>query len=147
MRIERCTQQMLEDWLLLRRALWPDTPEADHRHETRDMLDRPERLAALLALTPENRAAGFAEVSLREDYVNGCETSPVAFLEGIYVDPPFRGRGVARLLCQAAEAWATERGCREFASDVEFHNTDSQRMHEALGFKETERVVYYRKLL
>jgi aminoglycoside 6'-N-acetyltransferase I len=79
--------------------------------------------------------------------VNGCITSPVAFLEGIYVRPEHRNRGVARLLVQAVENWATELGCSEFASDTELHNFSSQRMHVALGFDETERVVYYRKRL
>ena len=79
---------------------------------------------------------------MRRDYVNSCATSPVGFLEGLYVDPEFRHRGIARKLCRAVEDWAASLGCSEFASDVHLHNEKSQKAHEAL---ETERVVYYRK--
>ena len=84
---------------------------------------------------------------MRRDYVNGCATSPVGFLEGLYVDPARRRRGIARKLCRAVEDWAASLGCSEFASDVYLGNENSQRAHEALGFEETERVVYYRKQL
>ena len=76
----------------------------------------------------------FAEATLRRDYVNGCTASPVGFLEGLYVDPEFRHRGIARKLCRAVEDWAASLGCSEFASDVHLHNEASQKAHEALGF-------------
>jgi aminoglycoside 6'-N-acetyltransferase I len=77
--------------------------------------------------------------------VNGCETSPVAFLEGIYVEPWARRQGVAKELVAEVERWAFARGCQEFASDALLDDTDSHGMHVALGFEETERVVYFRK--
>jgi aminoglycoside 6'-N-acetyltransferase I len=82
---------------------------------------------------------------VRNDFVNGTRSSPVAFLEGIYVVPQERRRGVARSLIAAAEDWARVRGCVEFASDASLQNRLSQAMHQALGFEETERVVYFRK--
>ena len=88
-----------------------------------------------------------AEATLRHDYVNGCSTSPVSFLEGIYVRPAWRRQGAARLLCRAVEAWGRERGCREFASDALIDNQVSHLMHAALGFEERERVVCYCKPL
>ena len=91
--------------------------------------------------------AGFAEASLRHDYVNGCDTSPVAFLEGMYVAPVMRGQGVARALVAAVQAWARSRGCSELASDAALDNLGSHQMHKALGFAETQRVVYFRKML
>jgi aminoglycoside 6'-N-acetyltransferase I len=100
---------------------------------------------ALLVVAPDGEPAGFAEATLRADYVNGCKSSPVAFLEGLYVRPDCRKRGAARLLCQAVEDWAIELGCTELASDTWLDNVGSQRMHEALRFEETERVVYFRK--
>ena len=90
-------------------------------------------------------SVGFAEARLRTDHVNGCDSAPVAFLEGIYVRPAWRRRGVARDLCDAIEAWAAALGCREFASDASLASGDAQRAHEALGFEEAERVVFYRK--
>jgi aminoglycoside 6'-N-acetyltransferase I len=71
----------------------------------------------------------------------------VAFLEGIYVEPAFRRTGVARQLVQAVEDWAKLAGCSELASDTDIANVASQQLHNALGFSETQRVVYFRKLL
>jgi aminoglycoside 6'-N-acetyltransferase I len=145
--VEPCTLQALEDWVALRHALWPEGSAQDLRSEAQALLWEQRDFIALLARLPDGTAAGLAEAALRHDYVNGCATSPVAFLEGIYVRPEHRNKGLARLLCRAVEDWAKRRGCREFASDVLLDNTGSQTMHRALGFEETERVVYYRKTL
>jgi aminoglycoside 6'-N-acetyltransferase I len=90
---------------------------------------------------------GFAEAAIRRDYVNGCETSPVAFVEGIHVVPEHRRQGVAGALIAAVEQWARDQGLRELASDALIENSQSHAMHRALGFSETERVVYFRKAL
>ncbi len=147
MRVERCTHETLDDWVALRRELWPEAPIATHRAEAADDLGAPDRAVAFIVRDVDGSAAGFAEASLRRDYVNGCETSPVAFLEGIYVRVGQRKRGIARLLIQAVEDWGKQRGCSEFASDADIGNEVSRRMHAALGFAETERVVFFRKPL
>ena len=131
----------------LRFALWPDQPLEQRRAETRTNVARTDgRLETLMAVDGAE-VIGFAEVSLRSDYVNGCETSPVAFLEGIYVRAEHRRRGVGRALVAAAERWGRKRGCSEFASDALLANAASRRFHSAAGFEEAERVVYFRKLL
>lgn len=137
----------LDIWVAMRHALWPSGSEAKHRAEAEAMLTTGDGLAACLIARRDGGPCGFAEVSLRHDYVNGCETSPVAFLEGIYVMAPARGQGVARALVMAAEAWAAAHGCTEFASDAAIENVASAAMHKALGFEETRRVVYFRKVL
>ena len=76
-----------------------------------------------------------------------AEHRPALFLEGIFVRPEHRGRGIARALCEAAGRWGLEQGCREFASDVYIDDHDSLSAHRGLGFEETERVVYFRKPL
>ncbi|WP_194787881.1 aminoglycoside 6'-N-acetyltransferase [Pseudomonas sp. UFMG81] len=143
--IETCSDSTTPAWLHLRSALWPGCPAAEHRDEMADIARRPDTLVALLALDEQGRALGLAEASVRHDYVNGSSTSPVAFLEGIYVEPAGRGQGVARALIAAVERWAAARGCSELASDAALDNLGSQRMHAALGFAETERVVYFLK--
>lgn len=130
----------------MRAALWPEGSSDEHNRDIQRMVAHPERFIAFLAV--EDRAAiGFAEGSLRSDYVNGCETSPVTFLEGIYVRPEHRRKGVARRLCVEIERWGKKRGCSEIASDALIDNQVSHAMHAALGFDETERVVYFRKRL
>jgi aminoglycoside 6'-N-acetyltransferase I len=147
MRIISGDLQTLGAWAALRHELWPDASLAEHALEAQDVLQSPGQAAVFLALDAEGAAVAFAEAALRHDYVNGCTTSPVAFLEGIYVRQAYRKQGIARLLCKAVEDWALSLGCTELASDVEIHNGISQSMHLAVGFEETERVVYYRKPL
>lgn len=84
---------------------------------------------------------------MRHDYVNGCDGSPVGFVEGLYVDPGHRRRGVAIALIAAVERWAGGRGLAELASDAEIDNRASHALHRAAGFAETERVVYFSKSL
>jgi aminoglycoside 6'-N-acetyltransferase I len=133
------------DWLEMRGLLWDRADEAENAAHLIRVVAEPSRFAAFLAVSAEGRGVGFAEVSVRTDYVNGSKTSPVAFLEGIYVRAEFRRRGVARLLCEAAQRWGRARGCTELASDAGIDNTVSHGMHTGLGFEETERVVYFRK--
>ena len=144
--IVRCRDDMLEEWLTLRRALWPHRSLDDHRGEVRAAAERPDRNVGLLARSGDT-FVGLAEAALRSDYVNGCSSSPVVFLEALYVRPGWRRRGVARRLCRTIEVWGADLGCREFASDAALTNGDGQRAHRALGFEETERVVFYRKTI
>ena len=134
------------DWLALRQEMFPGDTPAEHRVEMASFCAQPARYAQFVALD-DGVAAGFIELALRSDHVNGTQSSPVAFLEAIYVAPRARRRGLARALVTRARAWARERGCTEFASDARLENTASHAMHRALGFVETERVVYFRQLL
>ena len=88
---------------------------------------------------------GLVEASRRVDYVNGTSSSPVAFLEGLYVVPASRRQGVARTLVQSVVRWALAEGCSELASDSLLDNPAAHATHRALGFEETERVVYFRR--
>jgi aminoglycoside 6'-N-acetyltransferase I len=132
----------------LRHSLWPQLGESEHRTELETSLAAPSGDGAVfVAHDASGRLLGFAEAALRHDYVNGCDTSPVAYLEGIYVDPSSRRTGVARALVASVSAWGAALGSLELASDSPLDNETSQRMHEALGFEETERVVFFRKRL
>lgn len=110
-------------------------------------LAEPERYVQLLAYAEPGLAVGLAEASIRNDYVNGTETSPVAFLEGIYVAPEHRRRGVAGSLVRAVAEWARARGCAELASDAGINDEASHMAHKAFGFRETERVVFFNMAL
>ncbi len=134
-----------DEWLRMRRRLWPHQSDAEHLHDMVAWLAQPESVV-FVAPHPEGRLVGFAEVGTRS-VADSCETSPVAYLEGWYVDPDARRQGIGAALVRAAEAWARGRGLREFASDAELENIESQRAHEALGFTEVERSVLYRKVL
>ncbi len=133
----------LDAWAELRVALWPDGSVAEHRAEAAEALEDPD-LVTYVAETPDGLIAGFVEAALRRDYVNGCETSPVAFVEGLYVRPEHRKAEIGRALCTAVADWGRTKGCSELASDALADNLDSHAFHRAVGFEETERVVYFR---
>lgn len=147
MRIEPVSGAHRDAWLALRIALWTEESEAILAEDDDRLLSAPDTDRPAWLALEEGRPIGFAEAALRRDYVNGCETSPVAFLEGIYVAPDARRRGVGRALDQAVRDWAIQRGCSEYASDALIDNRDSHAFHTALGFGETERVVYFRRVL
>ena len=143
--IVACTSPEREGWLALRLQLWPHHAAEELLAEMSAFCKAPERFAQYLFLSSRGEPQGFAEVSLRTDYVNGTRSSPVAYLEGIFVVPNARRRGIATALVAEAEKWARSRGCREFASDALLHDEASHAMHKALGFQETQRVVFFRK--
>lgn len=113
--------------------------------DTEQVLTEPHRCTAVIAVSSEGQAFGFAEATVRRDYVNGCHTTPVLFLEGIYVIPSARRQGIAKALCASVEQWGRSHACTEFASDALIDNVDARALHRALGFDETERVVFFRK--
>jgi len=146
MNIRPAGKEDLPAWLALRQALWAEGTREAHLAEMREFLDAPARFAQYIAYDDDDRTAiGFAEASRRQDYVAGTSSSPVAYLEGIYVIPAARGRGVARALVDEVTHWGIAMGCKELASDTELENIDSQGMHQALGFAEAERIVCYVK--
>jgi aminoglycoside 6'-N-acetyltransferase I len=148
MQLEACASPAHGGWLELRSALWPDCPRDEHLAAMAAQLQAPQRFAQFVARDGEAGAPlGLAEAALRSDHVNGTQTSPVAFLEGLYVVPAARRTGVAAALVGAVEQWARAKGCSELASDAAIGNRTGHRVHRALGFDETERVVYFRKAL
>lgn len=92
-----------------------------------------------------DKYAGLALCSLRHDYVEGCDSSPAGYLEGIVVDKQFRKKGIANTLCKECEQWAKSNGCTEFASDCEFDNIQSLKFHLGIGFKEENRIICFKK--
>jgi len=108
-------------------------------------LANPDTFAQYLVRSDNGNVIAFVEAAIRSDYVNGTKNSPVAFLEGIFVDPSFRRQGIARQLVEHITTWAVSKGVKELASDALLENVDSHAMHKALGFRETERVVYFQK--
>lgn len=124
--------------------MWGGTP--DERIDEFSSLTQSAEAACFLAYAG-NTPVGFAQCQLRHDYVEGCETSPVGFLEGIYVDPAYQHRGIARQLVAACEDWARGLGCTEFGSDCELDNTESLAFHLAIGFEEAGRTIWFNKKL
>lgn len=131
------------EWLRMRTALWP----GDHAAEIDAHLrsgSSPLLAVVLVAERAHGGLAGFIEVGLRP-YAEGCESTPVPFIEGWYVDADVRRSGVGIALVRAAEEWARSRGYREMGSDVEIENEASIEAHRALGYEEVSRLVCFRR--
>ena len=123
--------------------LWPGHDKNELREELRTLLGS--REGAVFLAEAQGQRMGFAQVQLRHDYVEGTDSSPVGYLEGIYIRQAFRGHGLARALLQACEAWARAQGCAEFASDCELDNAVSAAFHAHVGFREANRIICFTK--
>ena len=95
----------------------------------------------------EEHIVGFAQCGLRFDYVEGTDSSPVGYLEGIFVLEEYKKRGYAKELLGECQNWAKDQGCLEFASDCELDNEDSLKFHLKMGFAEANRIICFTKSL
>ena len=147
MQVRRATTEDSAAWLKMRQALWPEGA-SDHTFEIASYFAGRLRmpLEVLLAFDDAGTPVGFAELSIRP-YAEGCDTDSVAYLEGWYVIPEARLKGVGRALVQAAEEWARGEGCSEFASDALLDNEISAAAHRSLGFTEVVQIRCFRKSL
>ena len=126
------------DWKRLRMELWPEATKAEHEEEMA-VISSGEvfcyELGWSVFVAEENsKLVGFIESSLRESICE-CESSPIGYIEGWYVDKNNRKNGVGKLLTEEAEKWAKSKGCSNMASDVEFDNKASLEAHQSLGYK------------
>ena len=135
----------LASWRELRANLYTEMTEAENIAETLAMLE-PTPRQSVFVYEENGDVIGMVEVGLR-DYAEGCNTSPVGYIEGWSVREDARRRGIGRALFAAAEDWARARGCTEIASDALLDNAISIEAHGRLGYTEIERHVCFRKPL
>lgn len=137
-----------EKWATLRSRLWPAADAQELASEAVLFLDGGNipTIAAVFLAEDDATPLGFLELALRS-FSDGCDSMPVPHVEGWYVEPFARGRGVGRALMQAAEDWARANGFVELASDTEPWNDVSLAAHARFGFEVVERLVKFRKVL
>jgi aminoglycoside 6'-N-acetyltransferase I len=145
MTIREIRESDRRDWVRMRDALWPGSL-SDHEVETRKHFESARETPVVFVADDDGRILGFLELDYRK-YAPGCRSTPVPFIEGWFVEPGSRGRGVGRALVEAAEAYVRAHGHDEIASDVELDNGDGLAAHRALGYEEVERAVYFRRTL
>ena len=123
--------------------MWEDNEIEELAGEFERLVQKEE--AACFLKYEGDAVVGFAQCQLRHDYVEGAETSPVGYLEGIFVEEAYRHKGYAKELLRECEKWAKSKGCTEFASDCELENEESLRFHMAMEFEEVNRVICFKK--
>ena len=143
--IRRAGQEDAAALAALAMQMWADHDPDGLTEEFRELVKQ-EDAVCLLKYTDDMPVA-FAQCQLRHDYVEGTDSSPVGYLEGIFVLKEYRGKGFAAELLAECEDWAKAKGCKEFASDCELDNSDSLRFHLAMGFEEANRIICFRKKL
>ena len=126
------------------KEIWGGSKSELARHFKDAIADRD---SAVFLKREEGVPVGFVQCTLRRDYVEGTQSSPVGYLEGIFVRNEFRKRGYARQLLYECEVWARAQGCSEFASDCELQNCDSLSFHIKVGFSEANRIICFKKML
>ncbi len=143
-----CNMKLIEaytdrkTWFSFRRSLYHELDEAFDNEEM-DLIEQDKLRESYLILNNSDQPIGLLELSLR-NFVDGCLSSPVAYIEGIYLIDDVRGEGYGRGIINWTKEWGRSKGCTELASDVELENESAQRFHVATGFKETYRVVEYK---
>ena len=141
--IKRAEIEEADALAALARQLWPEHGPDELSEEFRELITSDD--AACFLKYVDYRPVAFAHCQLRHDYVEGTNSSPVGYLEGIFVGKGYRSKGFAAELLTECEKWAREKGCTEFASDCELDNDNSLKFHLSLGFEETNRIVCFRK--
>ena len=134
----------LDEWVRMRVTLWPDCADDIHRVELAEQ--RSEGHQVFVLDRGDGTLGGFLEASVRSR-VDGSASERVGYIEGWWIDPDLRARGLGRRLVERAERWTRDQGLDEIASDAEIDNQGSIEAHAALGFRETFRVVQFLKKL
>lgn len=124
--------------------LWPDNDYDELKEEFIDSINADDE-GMFLYEDEQKNLVGFMQLSVRTHYVEGCETSPVAYLEGIFVEGHLRRSGIAGEMVRYAEEWGKSKGCDELGSDCELENTLSIEFHNGVGFEEANRLVCFIK--
>ena len=146
MTIRPVTVRDREQWLRMRLSFWPDDAANQAAEIDAYLSGTSDDGVTLVAELSDGSLCGFLEAGTRP-FADGCDSSPVGYIEGWWVDPALRRRGVGARLVEAAEAWARERGLSEMASDADLANRPSRDAHAALGYTEVYELVCFRKML
>ena len=141
--ISSLTPSDFEDWVSFSLALFPNASKEEMEVDLKriEQLDKYQTYLAKI----DGKAIGYVTITLRTDHVEGASTTPVGYMEAIYVKPQYRKHGIARALFLEGQAWCKENGCSEMGSDTWHWNKDAQAFHGKLGFKKEDVLVHFYK--
>lgn len=143
--LEELSTSNIESLAHLFTEMWPDCTFDEEFAYCSEILKDKHKTAFLVH--NQDSYIAFAYLALRYDFVEGAKNYPIAYLEGIYVQEPYRKKGVAYKLIHKAEEWAQQMNCTQLGSDAELANIISINFHKKAGFNEINRVVCFAKTL
>jgi len=129
-------------WKAMRKAIYPVLDDRYDEQEMKQIVGHPDWFCYFLT-DADGTLLGLVELSSR-NIVDGCLSSPVAYIEGLYLKPEYRHQGLGKEVIQLLRSWCRERSFSELATDTQLANEAAQRFYRAAGFQETDRVVEFR---
>lgn len=146
MQIESLSKNTVKELAVLMLELWPQSSFEEAYNSCQKILHSGKE-KAFLCSNASGEYIGFLHVALRMDYVEGTNSAPVGYIEGIYVKALYQQSGIGKSLLAKGELWCRKKGCVEMASDTHLHNEGSQLFHQKAGFIEVNRIICYKKNL
>jgi aminoglycoside 6'-N-acetyltransferase I len=134
-------QEQVESLTRIALELWPDHDLLEFKQEFEEMI--PTNNNRFLLYVVDKEAVAFMHLSIRTDYVEGSESSPTGYMEGVYVKPTYRRKGISTKLFHEGKKWLVQNGCKQVGSDMEMDNKDSYPFHMSLGFQEAGRIITF----
>ncbi len=124
---------------------WRTAVEIDNTNHRslQKALEQPQPGSAIFIAEDEFEGpVGFIHLETQADYFSGEKHG---YVSDLAVSKSFEGRGVGRMLLEAAEAWALANGIRLLSLYVFSGNTRAQRLYEKYGFN--QELVKYVKVI
>lgn len=131
--IKALAQLMLE--------LWPDSSFDEELESCIIILNNDNDVCYLIK--DKETYIAFIHLTVRLDYVEGANRSPVAYIEGLYVKENWRHLGIGKKMITLGTEWGRQKGCKQMASDTELNNVTSIEIHKRMGFLEANRIVCF----
>ncbi|MGD6774609.1 GNAT family N-acetyltransferase [Sutcliffiella horikoshii] len=82
--------------------LWPESTEEELHESFHEIMAS--SWDKILFYRIGNEFVSFIHLSIRVDYVEGTESSPTGYIEGVYVKPEFRRKGYSAKLVEAGRS-------------------------------------------
>ena len=129
-------------WKAMREEIYSSLSAEFHEKEMKQIFDSSDWFCYFL-INEDKKILGLAELSSR-NIVDGCLSSPVAYLEGLYLKKECRGMGLGRKAIEIIKNWCKEKGFTELGMDTELTNLEAQKFFKTVGLQETYRIVQFR---
>lgn len=140
----RTTPADFEVLLTLVRESWPADMQDQVDDILRDALTHPES-TAIFACFFKNAAIGYAQVCVRQEYVEGALAYPIAYLEALHVKVAFEDAGIAQHLIQIVTAYVNSLGIEEIATDCASSDLRRYELFLKAGFEEVSQLTHFVK--